>query len=252
MHRGVSLRLRSRCLSTESLLHPLLHRGAISMVGRASFAAVVIQVGGTVLGDRVSEPALPPAHFFARFRGWRQDVRYRRHTGTGHLWGGVRAWRGGREGTAAMAVARFVGVGVGQYNNGHPRLEHAVPDVEAPAPGTRSAVSQARSRAAAGTHWPYGATSPTASRWRTRSPRSRRRSGRSICWSTTRSSSAPWARWRRPTPTGGGRRWRSTCAGRCTARGRSCRACSPGAAAALSTSPAASASRRSRCCRPMW
>ena len=30
-----------------------------------------------------------------------------------------------------MAVARFVGVGVGEYDNGHPRLEHAVPDVEA-------------------------------------------------------------------------------------------------------------------------
>jgi NAD(P)-dependent dehydrogenase (short-subunit alcohol dehydrogenase family) len=26
---------------------------------------------------------------------------------------------------------------------------------------------------------------------------------------------APWARWRRPTPTAGGRRWRSICAGRC-------------------------------------
>ena len=30
-----------------------------------------------------------------------------------------------------MVVARFVGVGVGEYDNGHPRLEHAVPDVEA-------------------------------------------------------------------------------------------------------------------------
>jgi tetratricopeptide (TPR) repeat protein len=30
-----------------------------------------------------------------------------------------------------MAVARFVGVGVGEYDNGHPRLEHAIPDVEA-------------------------------------------------------------------------------------------------------------------------
>jgi len=30
-----------------------------------------------------------------------------------------------------MAVSRFVGVGVGVYDNGHPRLEHAVPDVEA-------------------------------------------------------------------------------------------------------------------------
>ena len=30
-----------------------------------------------------------------------------------------------------MAVARFVGVGVGEYDSGHPRLEHAVADVEA-------------------------------------------------------------------------------------------------------------------------
>ena len=30
-----------------------------------------------------------------------------------------------------MAVSRFVGVGVGVYDKGHPRLEHAVPDVEA-------------------------------------------------------------------------------------------------------------------------
>ena len=29
-----------------------------------------------------------------------------------------------------MAVSRFVGVGVGEYDKGHPRLEHAVPDVE--------------------------------------------------------------------------------------------------------------------------
>ena len=30
-----------------------------------------------------------------------------------------------------MAVSRFVGVGVGEYDKGHPRLDHAVPDVEA-------------------------------------------------------------------------------------------------------------------------
>ena len=30
-----------------------------------------------------------------------------------------------------MAVSRFVGVGVGAYDKGHPRLERAVPDVEA-------------------------------------------------------------------------------------------------------------------------
>src|SRR6266496_4416857 len=30
-----------------------------------------------------------------------------------------------------MAVSRFVGVGVGVYDKGHPRLDRAVPDVEA-------------------------------------------------------------------------------------------------------------------------
>jgi hypothetical protein len=30
-----------------------------------------------------------------------------------------------------MAAARFVGIGVGQYDNGQLPLEHAVPDVEA-------------------------------------------------------------------------------------------------------------------------
>ena len=29
-----------------------------------------------------------------------------------------------------MAGARFVGIGIGEYDTGHPRLEHAVPDVE--------------------------------------------------------------------------------------------------------------------------
>ena len=30
-----------------------------------------------------------------------------------------------------MTVARFVGIGVGEYDQGHLRLDHAVPDVEA-------------------------------------------------------------------------------------------------------------------------
>jgi hypothetical protein len=33
-------------------------------------------------------------------------------------------------GDAAVSVARFVGVGVGRYDHGHPELERAVPDVE--------------------------------------------------------------------------------------------------------------------------
>jgi hypothetical protein len=37
----------------------------------------------------------------------------------------------GREGTATMALARFVGIGVGEYDKGQLPLERAVPDVEA-------------------------------------------------------------------------------------------------------------------------
>ena len=51
--------------------------------------------------------------------------------------------------------------------------------------------------------------------------------------------SARPARLRPPIPTSGGRPSRSMCVGRCIARGRSCRGCSPGAVGGSSTSAAA-------------
>jgi hypothetical protein len=44
---------------------------------------------------------------------------------------GVRVWLCDRRGIAAVALARFVGIAVGEYDKGQLRLERAVPDVEA-------------------------------------------------------------------------------------------------------------------------